>query len=72
MIRMFKMPGDPMLELLPDYPPAHYLFGLCYDRERDLERARSHLEKYLTLDPNGAEADEARHLLISMSQKLDP
>jgi tetratricopeptide (TPR) repeat protein len=63
---------DSLLVLLPEYPPAHYLLGLCYDREGDLERARIHLEQYLILDPNGAEADVARPLLISMSQKLDP
>jgi tetratricopeptide (TPR) repeat protein len=61
-----------LLALLPDYPPAHYLLGLCYDRERDGQRTRSHLERYLELDPNGAEADMARELLTSLDYTQKP
>jgi tetratricopeptide (TPR) repeat protein len=59
-----------LLDLLPDYPPAHYLIGLCYDRERDLDSARSHLVRFLELDPQSDEAEAARLILTSRDYSL--
>ena len=44
---------------------AHYaLASLLHDKGRDLARADEHYRAYLTLQPHGDHADEARALLL--------
>jgi len=59
-----------LLGLAPDYPPAHYLLGLCFDREGQPEAARRHLERYLELAPEGADAVSARRLVTILERSL--
>jgi tetratricopeptide (TPR) repeat protein len=59
---------DWLLELLPDNPSAHYLRGLCCDRAGDHRCTRKHLERFLELAPDHADAATARKLLGYLSQ----
>jgi tetratricopeptide (TPR) repeat protein len=58
-----KVAVTELLGLVPDYAAAHYLLALCYDREGDRSAARKHLERYLELAPDGADAASARRLV---------
>jgi tetratricopeptide (TPR) repeat protein len=59
---------DWLLELLPDNPAAHYLRGLCCDRAGDHRCTRKHLQRFLELAPDHADAATARKLLGYLDQ----
>ena len=50
----------------PDFGLAHYQLGLCYFRLNNWEGAKKELEKYLTLEPEGENANTARTLLANI------
>ena len=58
-------------ELKPDFALAYYQLGLTYFRLKYMEAAKTVLEKYLELDPEGENAKTAQALLqhINNSQK---
>lgn len=49
--------------LKPDHPLVHYNIGLVYGKLGNFENARKHLEKFLKLEPNHAEAHKLRELI---------
>ena len=51
------------VEIDPDLPKAHYLLGLCYLNSGRSSEAREHLETFLALAPDDAEAPAARDML---------
>ena len=57
-------------ELKPDFALAYYQLGLTYFRLKYMEAAKTALEKYLELDPEGENAKTAKTLLqyINKSQ----
>ncbi|MCX6550882.1 MAG: tetratricopeptide repeat protein [Acidobacteria bacterium] len=52
-----------VLEVDPNQPLAHYYLALVYVNEGDTAEAKSHLEKFIALSPNSAEAATAREML---------
>lgn len=50
----------------PEFADAHYNLGTALAREGSAARARTHLSKYLALDPAGEWATRARTLLTSL------
>lgn len=52
----------------PDFALAHYQLGLCSFRLKRWPEARTELEKYLTLEPEGENAKTARALLEAIKQ----
>jgi tetratricopeptide (TPR) repeat protein len=49
--------------LAPDLPDAHFYLALSYLQLDRRAEAVTHLQQYLTLDPNGDKADKARQIL---------
>jgi tetratricopeptide (TPR) repeat protein len=47
----------------PQSAQAHYILGSIAAQKEDNEAAKSHFEKYLQLEPNGAEAGEVKRFL---------
>lgn len=45
------------------FAPAHYELGMIYARSGKNTEARTHLQKYLELDPNGRDAATAKEML---------
>jgi tetratricopeptide (TPR) repeat protein len=54
---------EKVLELDPNHARAHYQLGLCLVSQGDSTKAREHLEKFLELAPDDAEAESARQML---------
>jgi superkiller protein 3 len=54
---------DHALELDPKYATAHYLLGNMYAGAKKVADAKKHFERYLALEPKGAQADQARERL---------
>lgn len=52
-----------VLEVDPNQALVHYYAALVYVADGANAQARTHLEKFLTLTPKGAEADSAREML---------
>lgn len=52
----------------PDFALAHYQLGLCCFRLKRWPEARTELERYLALEPEGENAETARALLESIKQ----
>jgi rhomboid protease GluP len=49
--------------IAPDLPDAHFYLALSYLQLDRRAEAVTHLQQYLTLDPNGDKADKARQIL---------
>jgi Flp pilus assembly protein TadD len=47
----------------PDFALAHYYLGLAAMNNKKNAVAKEHLQKYVELDPNGAEVGTAKELL---------
>ncbi len=54
---------DTVLQVDPNYPPAHYYLGVIEVGQGATAKARSHLERFLQLAPNDPEANAARDML---------
>ncbi len=52
-----------VLQLDPNQPLAHYYVALVFVNEGNTAEAKSHLEKFIALTPNAAEAANAREIL---------
>jgi Tfp pilus assembly protein PilF len=52
-----------VLQVDPNYPPAHYYLGVIEVGEGATAEARIHLERFLQLAPNDPEAHSARDML---------
>jgi tetratricopeptide (TPR) repeat protein len=50
----------------PEFSLAHYQLGLCCFRLQDMEGAKTELEKYLSLEPDGEYAKVAKALLANI------
>jgi tetratricopeptide (TPR) repeat protein len=46
-----------------DFAPAHYQLGMIYVRSGKSAEAKAALQKYLALDPNGADAGTAKEMM---------
>lgn len=57
-----------VLALDPDYPQAHYYLGVILAGQGAGTEARRHLERFLQLAPNDAEANSAREMLRYVKQ----
>jgi Tfp pilus assembly protein PilF len=51
------------VEAKPDFAIAHFWLGMASFNLNKKAAAKEHLEKYLELDPNGAEAATAKEIL---------
>ncbi len=51
------------VEAKPDFAIAHFWLGMASFNLNKKGAAREHLEKYLELEPNGAEAATAKEIL---------
>ena len=51
----------------PQSSQAHYIIGSLAAQREDNETAKSHFQKYLELDPNGAQVDEVKKFLADLS-----
>jgi tetratricopeptide (TPR) repeat protein len=56
-----------VLAFCPEFADAHFNLGAAYARAGAIDAARLHLASYLTLDGEGAWAEEARNLQQSLS-----
>jgi tetratricopeptide (TPR) repeat protein len=52
----------------PQSPQAHYILGTLAAQKEDDAGAKSHFEKYLKLEPNGAQAEEVKQFLSALSE----
>jgi tetratricopeptide (TPR) repeat protein len=52
-----------VIELDADYATAHYYLGLCYTSASKPDLAKTHLERFVALAPNDANAAAAREML---------
>jgi tetratricopeptide (TPR) repeat protein len=52
-----------VIELDPGHATAHYYLGLCYTSASKPDLAKTHLERFLELAPNDANAATAREML---------
>ncbi len=52
----------------PQSPQAHYILGSLAAQAEDIAAAKSHFERYLELEPNGAQADEVKQFLADLSE----
>lgn len=59
---------DTVLQVDPNYPPAHYYLGVIEVGEGATAEARKHLERFLQLAPNDPEANSARDMLKYLSK----
>jgi Tfp pilus assembly protein PilF len=57
-----------VLEVDPNQPLAHYYVALLYVNEAATAEAKSHLERFLALAPNSAEAATAREMLKQLGK----
>lgn len=57
-----------VLEVNPNQPQAHYYLAMLYVNEGATGEARSHLERFLALAPNGPEAETAREMLKQLGK----
>jgi tetratricopeptide (TPR) repeat protein len=53
----------------PDFALAHYHLGLCHFRLNNLSGAKTELEKYLSLEPEGDNAKTAKEILASIGSR---
>jgi len=57
----------PLLEKVvtakPDFAAAHFLLGMAYMNVNDVPKMKTHLKKYLELDPKGKDASAAKEML---------
>ena len=51
------------IEAKPDFALAHFWLGMTAFNQNKKALAKTHLEKYLELEPNGAEAATAKEIL---------
>ncbi len=51
------------LDADPDFPPCNFEYGMLLLRTGDMEGAKSHLEKYLEVAPDGPEASMAEETI---------
>ncbi|GLH72395.1 hypothetical protein GETHLI_08970 [Geothrix limicola] len=58
-----------VLEIAPNYAKAHYMMAMVEFGENNLKGTKTHLEKYLELDPNGKDAATAKEMLKDPSLK---
>lgn len=56
-----------LLTLRPDQPDAHFLLGKLYRESGEHGKAKEHLERFLELAPDHADADTARDMLESLT-----
>jgi tetratricopeptide (TPR) repeat protein len=54
------------LEKIPDNPVVHYHLGLAYYKKGEKGRAKTQLQKALSLDQEFDGADEARQILTEL------
>lgn len=59
---------DTVLQVDPNYPPAHYYLGVIEVGQGATAEARNHLERFLQLAPNDPEANSARDMLKFLSK----
>jgi tetratricopeptide (TPR) repeat protein len=52
-----------VVELKPEHASAHYYLGLCYANASKPDLAKTHLQRFLELAPNDANASTAREML---------
>ena len=52
----------------PQSSQAHYILGSLAAQKEDDATAKSHFEKYLELEPNGAQAEEVKQFLSDLSE----
>ena len=52
-----------VLEMDPNQPQAHYYLALVLVGDGNTAEAKAHLEKFVALAPNAAEAANAREML---------
>ncbi len=52
----------------PQSPQAHYILGSLAAQAEDNAAAKTHFERYLELEPNGAQADEVKQFLADLSE----
>ena len=52
----------------PQSPQAHYILGSLAAQAEDDSAAKTHFERYLELEPNGAQADEVKKFLADLSE----
>ncbi len=57
-----------VLEFEPDQPLVHYYLGMLYVTEGAAADARKHLERFIALAPNSAEAATAREIIKQLSK----
>ena len=62
---------EKVLELDPGWALAHYQLGMISVSETKNEEAIAHLEKYLELDPDGAQS-AAAHGIVETLKKRSP
>jgi len=60
---------DKAAGLKPDFALAHYHLGLCHFRLNNLPGAKTELEKYLSLEPEGDNAKTAKEILASIGSR---
>ncbi|GAB4250000.1 tetratricopeptide repeat protein [Deferrisoma sp.] len=61
------------LEIVPDYPEAHYNLGVAFLKGfRAYRLARYHLERYLELDPTAPDREAVEALVTTLAQKETP
>ncbi|HJV49402.1 MAG TPA: carboxypeptidase regulatory-like domain-containing protein [Geothrix sp.] len=58
-----------VLEVAPNYAKAHFMLAMVEFGENNLKGTKTHLEKYLELDPNGKDAATAKEMLKDPSLK---
>lgn len=51
----------------PQSPQAHYILGSIAAQREDNETAKGHFEKYLELEPDGAQAEEVKQFLQDLA-----
>lgn len=59
------------IEAKPDAPQssqAHYILGSLAAQAEDIAAAKSHFQRYLELEPNGAQADEVKQFLADLDE----
>ena len=57
-----------VLQIDPSQAVVHYYLAMVYVNEGATEDAKTHLERFLALVPNGKEADTAREMLKALKK----
>jgi Tfp pilus assembly protein PilF len=60
-----------VLQIDPNQALAHYTLGLLYVNEGANAEAKTHLEKFIALSPNSAEAATAREMLKQLKSAIE-